>query len=107
MTNCEKYAEILRDFGTTMFGVDKLNLIPKRCLEINCDDCLLNNPKYSCSDERVDWLITEPFEHIDLTHGVIKVTAKEKTKLNRPDIIIKKYDSLNGMYDMTEIYKND
>lgn len=102
MTNCEKYAEILRGFNTPYFGVDKVSYIPKLCNKLDCDYCVFND-RYSCNDNRVEWLIAEPFERIDLTHGVIKGTATQKEHKNNPDTIIKKY-VCDGI-EYTEIYK--
>lgn len=102
MTNCEKYAEILRDFKTPLFGVDNVSFIPKECVKMDCEACFFNN-KYSCGDNRVEWLISETFERIDLTHGVFKGTATQKEHKNNPDTIIKKY-VCDGI-EYTEIFK--
>lgn len=98
MINAEYYKkEIEKTLETNVnFGVDYSDKIISCDNNIMCKDCRFARGR--CSQERIKWL---------LEYNYKCCTAKEKANANRPDIIIKKYDSIEGLYDMTEIYKND
>jgi len=93
MKNREKYADFLIECGITGTGVAVTkDGKPCNCMDLECEDCLFNNPSVDCAEMTRKWADSE-YEEPEVDWNKVPVDTKMYVRYDFMDKWIPRYFS--------------